>query len=86
MDYMFTTPDGTYLNTPDELPDIDILEAYTGYDKRRYEYSNGLILVIEAKGKTFKIDSNYRWFKNSDNSFSPDYTQVNDDFVDPHTL
>lgn len=86
MDYMFTTPNRAILNTPDGLPDIDILKSYNGYDKRRYKYPNGLILVIETIGKEFRIDSNYKWFKTSDNSFSPDYTQVNDDFADPRVL
>ncbi|MGM0137645.1 hypothetical protein IGI65_000047 [Enterococcus sp. DIV0755b] len=83
MDYMFKTPDGTNLNTPKGLPDIVILERRQGYDKRRYEYDNGLIIIIEAIGKDFHIDSNFKWFQDTDDSFSPSYQHPNPDFVDP---
>lgn len=82
MDYKFSTPNGSYLKTPNTQPVIEVLENTDSHDKKRYEYSNGLIFIIDIIDGVPHIDSNYKWTRKDDGKFYPVYEISNPDFVD----
>lgn len=72
----------TKLNTPHEMPKSTILEQRPDFIKSRFEYSNGLILIMEEYADETTVHSNYNWIKNSDESLTPDYSSPDLHFID----
>lgn len=70
------------INTPNELPRVDIIDRSKNRLYARHEYSNGLILVSEIKPGNLKVSSNYKLLKESDGTYSPDFDSPNFDFYE----
>lgn len=83
MGYEFKTPNGSSIDTPGGLPDIEQWRE-NGAKFQRLEYSNGLIIITEQVGRKVYVDSNFSFTNTSASNFKPLYDHANPDFVDRH--
>ncbi|WP_242307405.1 hypothetical protein [Pediococcus pentosaceus] len=70
------------INTPNELPRVDIIDRSKNRLYTRHEYSNGLILVSEMTAGNLKVSANYKLIRESDGTYSPDFDSPNSDFYE----
>ncbi|MEO3410265.1 hypothetical protein ABGN28_08340 [Levilactobacillus brevis] len=71
------------INTPKGMPkDFKVIEQRADFVKERYEYSNGLILIIEQTAGKATLLSNFNWIKQADGSLTPNYDSPNNNFQD----
>lgn len=68
------------INTPNELPRVDIIDRSQSRLYSRHEYSNGWILVTEMTAGNLEVSSNYELIKETDGTYSPDFESPNLNF------
>ena len=72
------------INTPNELPRVDIIDRSQDCVYSRHEYSNGWILVTDLTPDKLEIKSNYSLIKENDGTYSVDLSSPNLNFSDQH--
>lgn len=72
------------INTPNELPRVDIVDRSKNRLYSRHEYSNGWILITEMTAENIEISSNYKLIKKDDGTYSPDFNSPDLNFREQH--